>query len=152
MLLNEKNVRDNAEYLANEYGIAFAPEYDKNYPWWIPDAAANTTEDYEYLVDFKPFKTSLRVSPGDEIVLTSLAKTARDGYLFAMDNITNGESVFVKYSPKCICGLYDDDRYEIIMRLASGLKDVPNVTIQYFLLYSDELVLNYVGAIEDDII
>ena len=32
------------------------------------------------------------------------------------------------------------------------VKDVPNVTIQYFLLYSDELVLNYVGAIEDDII
>ena len=147
MLFNEKTLRNNTEYLAERYGIVYAPGFYEEYPWLIPDASANTTEDYEYIADYKGFKSSLKVSPGDEIIVTILTR-AGDYYFFSMDNITNEKSVYIKYNAPC-CGMYDDDRYELIMKLASGLKDIPNVTIQFFLLYDDELVLRRVNARED---
>lgn len=149
MFINENNLRNNAEYLLNEYEIIFAPECSEEFAWWIPDAAANTTEDYEYLVDYKPFKTSLDVSAGDQIII-NLAKKVKDGYFFEINNLTNDDCVYVRYRTNC--GLWDDDRYELVMKIASGFKDIPDVTIQYFLLYTDQQVLSYVGALESDII
>lgn len=152
MLLNEKNVRDNAEYLWNEYEIIFAPEYNEKTPWWIPSAWANTTEDYEYLHEFKSFKTSLKVSPGDEIVITDFPETVGRGYLFEVDNITNGDCVYIRYNPEQIRGLWPEDRHKVVMRFAAGLKDIPDVTVQFFILYTDETVLEYIGVSDNEII
>ncbi len=158
MQLNENNIRDNAEYLWDEYSIMFAPEYDEKAPWWIPDTWANTTEDYKRLYEFRPFNTSLKVNPGDEIIITDfpttveLSKIIGRGYLFEINNITNGDKVFMRYNPKQIRGLWPEDRYNLVMRFAAGLKDIPDVTIQFFILYTDDTVLEYIGLSEDDII
>ena len=153
MVINEKNLRNNTDYIWETYGIMYGPEWYGRFgnvgefAWWVPDAAANTTEDYEYIADYEPIKTSLKVSSGDQLVI-HLMRKATDGYYFEIFKLNNSQdSVYVKY--KTICGLYDDDRYEIVMKLAAGLKDIPNVSIEFFLHYNDEQILNYVNALED---
>ena len=140
MFINENNLRNNAEYLFNEYEIIFAPERDEELAWWIPDAAANTTEDYNDLICYQALETSLRVSAGDELIV-DLIETTKEGYLFELYNLNNNDSVFIEYQTDL--GLWEEERYEIIMNIASGLKHIPNVTVQYFLTYTDEQVLFY---------
>ena len=140
MLNNKNDLRKYEGYLWEQYGIMYAPYCNEAYPWWIPDVAAETTMDYEYLVDYVPVKTSLKVNPGDYIAV-SLFKETKDATFLMMENIHTEERVYLKYKYRCY---YDDDRYELIMKLASGLKDIPNVIVQFCLLQTDEFVLRYI--------
>lgn len=154
MLFNEKNLRDNTDYLWENHGIMYGPEWYgkfgdvKDYPWWIPDARANTTEDSGLISRYKGFKTSLDISPGDQLVV-HLVRKIENVFCFELFKLNkNHDGVYFKYK-KPFCGLHDDDRYEIVMEIMAGIKDIPNVSLEYFLHYNDQQVSDYANALED---
>lgn len=143
----------NTEYLWENYGIMYGPEwYGKfgDYPWWIPDASANTTREHTCINRHKGFKTSLDIRPGDQLVVHLVGKVDST-FCFELFKLNkNHDSVYFKYrKPFCDSNLNIEDRFNIVMEIMAGVKDIPNVTLEYYLHYDDQQVLEYVNVLEN---
>lgn len=130
------------DYVYEKYGIINATE-DMGY-WMIPDVSANTSEEQYEIWDMIEWTEDedLEINDGDVIaVYRAFGKVIE---LYNVDNDTCGH-LKIKHNE-----LWDDDRFALINEITDMYKEYEDVSFEFYLLYTEEQMINYVRAIEEE--